>query len=55
MNKLIEKIENAKDIYEILFDEFIKSDELYKLNFYDVSLAAYLLNSSKSEYSSIDA
>ena len=47
--------ENAKALYEILFDEFIKSDELYKLNFYDISLAAYLLNSSKSEYSSIDA
>ena len=47
--------ENAKAIYEILFDEFINIEEFCKLNFYDVSLAAYLLNSSKSEYSSIDA
>ena len=47
--------ENAKAIYEILFDEFISADNFYKLNFYDVSLAAYLLNSSKSEYSAVDA
>lgn len=47
--------ENAKAIFEILFDEFIGADNFYKLNFYDVSLAAYLLNSSKSEYSAVDA
>ena len=47
--------ENAKAIYEILFDEFINAEQLQKLNFYDVSLAAYLLNSSKSEYSAVDA
>ena len=47
--------ENAKAIFEILFDEFIGADDFYKLNFYDVSLAAYLLNSSKSEYSAVDA
>ena len=47
--------ENAKAIFEILFDEFINLEEFYKLKFYDVSLAAYLLNSSKSEYSAVDA
>lgn len=52
--------ENAKDILEIVYasnttkDSFITADELYKTNFYDLSLAAYLLNSSKSEYSAID-
>lgn len=53
--------ENAKNILELVYDSdtgldsFITKEELYNTNFYDISLAAYLLNSSKSEYSAIDA
>lgn len=52
--------ENAKDIYELLLpkeemETYINLEDLYKAKFYDISLAAYLLNSSKSEYGAVDA
>lgn len=53
--------ENAKDLFEIVYSNdtsanpYVTDSELCAANLQDVSLAAYLLNSSKSEYTAVDA
>lgn len=54
-------VEDGKRLLELLYvadsnkEALITKKSLFNTNFYDISLAAYLLNSSKSEYTAIDA